>query len=421
MAEQSLFGTTPEELMASRDAALRQQAAQYAQLDPFQQATMGIYQGASKLGGAIGGMLGGQDPEMMRIKQRQQLLQGVNPEDADALIRAAQQASQMGDYGAAQELSTKARAMQLQKAQIGKTQAEQRKLDLAAQQETIFREELVKLGPNATQEAVLSAAIKAGSPDKILTVIQGSLDKEAARTQALDLAKTQGDSKVEAARIAGEARIDAAREAGANRLQIAQLQEANRLAIANMQADTKLLIANMTNAFKQSLAANKPLPPSLQKEEGTDLAAIDTYEAQQRALAPAIANLTPNAQGVSKLELGPVKNAFYMAQNAAGNSTPESRAYEGLKSAVDTAVNLQVSAEKGVQTDKDVLRFAQALIGAYGRNDTKATLEALTRYEQSLAKAAEKTMNRLESRRKSQNIEPYKPALGTPSNPIKLD
>jgi hypothetical protein len=116
-----------------------------------------------------------------------------------------------------------------------------------------------------------------------------------------------------------------------------------------------------------------------------------------------------------------------MAQNAAGNSTPESRAYEGLRSAIDTAVNLQVSAEKGVQTDKDVLRFAQALVAAYGKNDTTATLEALTRYKNALAKAAEKTQGRVESRRKSQNVEPYgftsKPssALGTPGNPIKLD
>lgn len=403
MAEQSLFGTTPEELMASRDAALRQQAAQYAQLDPFQQATMGIYQGASKLGGVVGGMLGGQDPEMMRIKQRQQLLQGVNPEDPDSMLQAAMKASQMGDYGAAQELSTKARAIQLQKAQIGKATAEQAKLEQAGKQEIALRDELAKLGPSPTQEQVLTAVTKYGSPDKVLAIIQGSVDREAARAQALEIAKTQAD-----------ARIEAAKEAGANRLQIAQ-----------MQADSKVQIAQLANAFKQAAQANKPLPASLQKEEGADLTAIDTYASQQAALAPAIANLTPNAQGVRKLELGPVKNAFYMAQNAAGNSTPESRAYEGLKSAVDTAVNLQVSAEKGVQTDKDVLRFAQALVGAYGRNDTKATLEALTRYEQSLAKAAEKTQNRLESRRKSQNVEPYgfkpKEALGTPGNPIKLD
>jgi hypothetical protein len=223
MAEQSLFGTTPEALMASRDAALRQQAAQYAQLDPFQQATMGIYQGANKLGGVVGGMLGGQDPEMMRIKQRQQLLQGVNPEDPDSLIKAAQQASQMGDYGAAQELSTKARAMQLQKAQIGKATAEQAKLELAGKQEIALRDELAKLGPNATQQQILNATIKYGDANKVLSVIQSSVDKEATRAQALDIAKQQAEARVEAARLAGESRETVARIAADARKEVAQL------------------------------------------------------------------------------------------------------------------------------------------------------------------------------------------------------
>ena len=160
-------------------------------------------------------------------------------------------------------------------------------------------------------------------------------------------------------------------------------------------------------AIKAAAAVNKPLPASLQKDEGKDLEAYDSYAAQKEALMPSIVNLTPDAEGVRKLELGPLKNAKYIAQNLAGNSTPESRAYEGLKSAVDTAVNLQVSAEKGVQTDKDVLRFANALIAAYGRNDTQATLDALKRYYDSVNRAQQKTAGRIESRRKSQNVEPY--------------
>jgi len=151
----------------------------------------------------------------------------------------------------------------------------------------------------------------------------------------------------------------------------------------------------------------KPLPASLQKDEGKDLEAYDSYSSQKEALMPSIENLTPDAKGVRKLELGPLKNAKYIAQNIAGNSTPESRAFEGLKSAVDTAVNLQVSAEKGVQTDKDVLRFANALISAYGRNDTDATLQALKRYYDSVDRAQKKTAGRIESRRKSQNVESY--------------
>jgi hypothetical protein len=159
--------------------------------------------------------------------------------------------------------------------------------------------------------------------------------------------------------------------------------------------------------LKAAAAVNKPLPASLQKDEGKDLEAYDSYSSQKEALMPSIVNLTPDAEGVRKLELGPIKNAKYAAQNLAGNSTPESRAYEALKSAVGTAVNLQVSAEKGVQTDKDVLRFADALIAAYGKNDTQSTLEALKRYYDAINRAQEKAAGRIESRRKSQNVEPY--------------
>lgn len=220
------------------------------------------------------------------------------------------------------------------------------------------------------------------------------------------------DTQLQIARERIQANIDMARERGATQLQIAQMMQEGRTQLAQLTA-----------ALKTSQP--KALPASLQKDESKDLETIDTYTAQQQALQPAISSLTPNEKGVRKLELGPVKNLQYAAQNLAGNSTPESRAYEGLKSAVDTAVNLQVSAEKGVQTDKDVLRFAQALIAAYGRNDSEATLQALKRYNDSLAKAQDRTKSRLESRRKSQGVDPYftgqeQRPQGTMENPIVL-
>jgi hypothetical protein len=219
--------------------------------------------------------------------------------------------------------------------------------------------------------------------------------------QQLQIAKMNNEARIEQARMRGE----------------------DAKTIAQMQIEGRKEMAAMAAALRQGMQANKPLPASLQKDESKDLETIDTYTAQQQALQPAIASLTPNEKGVRKLELGPVKNLQYAAQNLAGNSTPESRAYEGLKSAVDTAVNLQVSAEKGVQTDKDVLRFAQALIAAYGRNDSEATLQALKRYNDALANAQERTKTRLESRRKSQGVESYfqgQRPMGTMENPIVL-
>lgn len=242
-------------------------------------------------------------------------------------------------------------------------------------------------------QALAQAGDQAGAMQLAQTAL-ARRDVESQISGRTEEKQAQREMQMQLARERIQAQIDIAKERGATQLQIAQMMQEGRMQLAQLAA-----------AMKTSQP--KMLPASLQKDEGKDLETIDTYTAQQQALQPALASLTPNEKGVRKLELGPVKNLQYAAQNLAGNSTPESRAYEGLKSAVDTAVNLQVSAEKGVQTDKDVLRFAQALIAAYGRNDSEATFQALKRYNDALVSAQERTKGRLESRRKSQGVEPY--------------
>jgi hypothetical protein len=227
--------------------------------------------------------------------------------------------------------------------------------------------------------------MKFGSPDKVLAVIQGAADKEAARALAIELKDKQIAADIEKAKALGATQAEQER----------------------IRVEGRRDIAQFAASLKQSTAQAKPLSPSLQKSEDTDLAAIDTYAAQRDALAPAIKSITANTAGTTKLALGPIQNRRYEAQNLSGASTPESRAYADLKSSVDTAVNLQVSAEKGVQTDKDVLRFANALVAAYGGNDTQATLEALKKYSNAIQTAEEKTKVRIDSRRKSQKVDPY--------------
>jgi hypothetical protein len=116
----SLFGITPESLQADRDAALQAQALQYAKLDPFQRATAAIYSGANRLGGAVGGMLGAQDPEMMRIRQRQQLLEGADISDPKVLRERATIAMQQNDYAAAQQLASRAMDIEAKQASTAK-------------------------------------------------------------------------------------------------------------------------------------------------------------------------------------------------------------------------------------------------------------------------------------------------------------
>jgi len=284
----------------------------------------------------------GGDPELEKVSKIKQLSSQFDLTSPQG-IRDFGRALQ--PFAPNESMLAAAKADEMEKSGLGlqKTRAEISKAELSAANEEKLRAELSALPPTATEQDVITIVTKYGSPDKILQVLQRSQD---AKLRRAEIAATKG------------------------------------------------------------AAPSKPLGASLQKSEDKDLEAIDTYTAQSEALGPSILNLTPDAKGVRKLNLSPVNNAKYMAQNAVGNSTDESRAYEALKSAVDTAVNLQVSAEKGVQTDKDVLRFANALVAAYGRNDSEASLQALKRYNDAIVKAKERTSTRIDQRRTSQNVEP---------------
>jgi len=107
MAEivQSLFGITPEMYQQSQQARADQQALQYAQLTPFQQANYAISRGANMLGGAIGRGLGGEDPELARITARQQISGQINYSDPTSIARGVQMLSQAGDSQGAMMLA----------------------------------------------------------------------------------------------------------------------------------------------------------------------------------------------------------------------------------------------------------------------------------------------------------------------------
>lgn len=384
-----LFGMMPEDLAAQRVNALNQDAMAFGRLSG-KEANRAL---AYKAGNVLAqGLFGVNDPQMERARQRQQMAQGIDFNDPESLLQAAQRANQMGDSPAAQALYAKYQEVAQSQATLGKTQADARKVNLSLAQEEKLRQELAALGPDATEQDMLNVVTRYGSPDKIMAVLQGAQGR-----------RETAEARVEAAKVAAEARIEAARLAGATAREIAQMRVDSAKEIANIRAEA----AGEKAAAKAEADKNAPLPPSLQKDEAKDLEVIDAAAAQQEALAPVISALTPDAKGVRQLTLSPGKIAEYLARNALGNSNPESRAYANLKSSVDTAVNLQVSAEKGVQTDKDVLRFAKALIAAFAGNDTEATLEALKKYNDAVKTSAERTKGRLESRRKSQNVRPY--------------
>jgi len=162
MAEivQSLFGVSPEMYQRQQQDRADAQALQFARLDPFQQANFAIGRGANMLGGAIGGALGGQDPELQRITARQQIARQLNPGDPASIEQAITALSQAGDTEGAMMLQGEYRKLQESNALIG-----QRTAAAAASTAAAGRER----APPTTNEitnarAVASRAGPEGSP-----------------------------------------------------------------------------------------------------------------------------------------------------------------------------------------------------------------------------------------------------------------
>lgn len=87
-----LFGMTPEIYQAQQNKEALAQSAQLGQMDPFTSARTSLMYGGRQLVGAMGG----QDPMLQKISAQNQILQGLDFTNPDAVSGAIQQASQAG-------------------------------------------------------------------------------------------------------------------------------------------------------------------------------------------------------------------------------------------------------------------------------------------------------------------------------------
>jgi len=78
------------EYMQKRQAAMQERAMAFAQLSPMQQADYGFYRGGQQLGDALGGALGGTDPQLQKIGLQQQILSELDPSKPEQNLMIAQ-------------------------------------------------------------------------------------------------------------------------------------------------------------------------------------------------------------------------------------------------------------------------------------------------------------------------------------------
>ena len=107
--------TSPQQYQQQQQDLARQRAMEYAKLDPFQKASAAIGQGAYGLAGAIGGALGGQDPQLQLITASQKLANSANLSDPKSLETVAQQLANIGNMPLAISFADRAKALREEK------------------------------------------------------------------------------------------------------------------------------------------------------------------------------------------------------------------------------------------------------------------------------------------------------------------
>jgi hypothetical protein len=122
MATSDILGlfTTPEQYQLAQQQQQQAQAIQFAQLDPMARANYGTFLAGQRLGGAIGGALGGEDPQLKMISMRQQLASQLDPTNLDSYKLVAQDAANRGDTQFAMAVADAGRQAAVQIAQANR-------------------------------------------------------------------------------------------------------------------------------------------------------------------------------------------------------------------------------------------------------------------------------------------------------------
>ena len=92
----SLFGISPETFRQSRDEETRKQAIEFAKLDPYQRADEMAFIAGRGLGNIVGGALGAEDPQLLRITAQDQILKSLDLSDPQSINTGIARAQQAG-------------------------------------------------------------------------------------------------------------------------------------------------------------------------------------------------------------------------------------------------------------------------------------------------------------------------------------
>jgi hypothetical protein len=191
-----LFNVTPEMYQQQRQQQQLAEAVRMGSLTPEQFIGTQAYRGGQVAGNVLGGLLGIEDPQLVKIRDVQQMRTQFDVSTPAGLREFAQALSARG-YG---DLALQA-ANEADKRTKLSSEAQMSEQKIV--QEKALREELAKLPENASDEDMLRVFRKFGTPDQQARAIQSSLDRKAALAQKQALAdlKTYEAQKTQAGKV----------------------------------------------------------------------------------------------------------------------------------------------------------------------------------------------------------------------------
>lgn len=158
--------TSPEQYQQQQDLMMQRQAAELAQLDPYQSIRFGAIRAGQQFGRGLAGILGAEDPQLRLISARQSALRGINLAEPESIFTAAQQLADAGDQQGALMLADYGRkaaadaALVTQRSREARAAATPKELQIAAaraQLQSAIRD-LEAMPPSPERDAQLQTA-----------------------------------------------------------------------------------------------------------------------------------------------------------------------------------------------------------------------------------------------------------------------
>jgi hypothetical protein len=371
MATSEILGlfTTPEQYQQAQRQAQQAQAIQYANLDPMARANYGVYRAGQQLGNAIGGALGGEDPQLKMISQRQQLANQLDQTDPNSYRSLARIAASSGDPQFAMFLAQEGMKIEKEGAQIAEYKGVQAERERSATEKQTVIASRVK--------ALMESGVVANENEA-----RAVASNEGAFTEAMGLSKLPPAAKAEKALYAQASQLFPNDS-------VAQYQY-----VENIKAGAKPPTDTEVKDIAEVKQANSLLQGKLTK--------TDDYLKMVTGEKP-------------KVTFGVFSNikAAAEATGMFGEPSENTRAQDDIRSYIDEGVQTILNAAKGVQAKDDAIRAQKQIEGYLKLNTNTGAIQALNRLKQAQSEVLKSNEVYLQSRVRNAPVQ--SPSVATPA------